>query len=333
LIQQQVQNKGCVKGIRLPGYDRLLKREYTQIGKDLAVFAEIASGIGDIIHSDEMPGYSLSEQEITEVKKRLQLSSEDAFVLTVGNEAMIDAALYAVLRRAAMFFDGVPEEVRRSLPDNTTEYMRPLPGAARMYPETDVPPIRITVERLQQLKLPEKPDEKRKRLAVDYVLNEEQIKQLLFHGYEDEFECLVKQFPEQKNVILRTYVNTLPELERNGVQVMAHLHTLLIDVFLALSKEKFAKEAVPVLVEYLLLHPTSTLQDATIECRVQSSGEEMIRQITRRIVAERTEFIKEKGINALGPLMGLVMKELRGKADGKLISKVLHEEITKALPK
>jgi glutamyl-tRNA(Gln) amidotransferase subunit E len=295
------------------------------------VYAGIASGIGGIIHSDEMPGYGLSEQEINEIKKKLQTRSNDAFVLALGNESIVDSALAAVLTRAAMFFDGVPEEVRRSLPDNTTEYMRPLPGAARMYPETDVPPVRLTKERLQRITLPEKPDEKRTRLASQYTLNEQQIKQLLSSGYEDDFERLVKQFPDLKNVIIRTFLNTYSELENEGVQIESIDEQMLIEVFTALSKGRYAKEAVPSILKYFTQHPDTSLEDAIRFCGLTTTGEEEIVQVVRKIVEERREFVKERGTNALGPLMGLVMKELRGKADGKLISKTLQEEIQKVI--
>ena len=331
LIQNQLKNKGLVQGIRLAGYHGLLKREYTRLGKDFANYAGLASGIGDIIHSDEMPGYGFSEQEIQEVRKRLQLGSQDAFVLALGNETMVDAALNAVLRRATMFFDGVPEEVRRSLPDNTTEYMRPLPGAARMYPETDVPPVRITNERLRQIQLPEKPEEKRKRLPMQYNLNEEQINQLLSSGYEDDFERLVKQFPDLEGVIMRTYLNTFSELENEGIQIEIVDEKMLIEVFSALLKGWYAKEAIPAILKYLVMHPNSSVEDAIQGCGFQPTGEEEIVLVVRRIVAERKDFVKERGISALGPLMGLVMKELRGKADGKLISTTLHEEIVKVI--
>jgi glutamyl-tRNA(Gln) amidotransferase subunit E len=80
-----------------------------------------------------------------------------------------------------------------------------------------------------------------------------------------------------------------------------------------------------------MMHPDSSVEDAIQECGFQSTGDEEIVQIARRIVAERKDFVKERGIHALGPLMGLVMKELRGKADGMLISKILHEEIVKVI--
>ena len=53
--------------------------------------------------------------------------------------------------------------------------------------------------------------------------------------------------------------------------------------------------------------------------------------VVAAIVAGREEFVRERGEAALGPLMGLVMKELRGKADGALISAALRREIERLL--
>ncbi len=331
LVQNQLKKNGCVKGICLPGYHGLLKKELTRLGKELAVYAGLACGISGIIHSDEMPGYGFTEKELTEVKTQLQLTPLDAFVLALGPESVVDAALDAVVRRAVMFYDGVPEEVRRALADNTTEYMRPLPGAARMYPETDVPPVRITNERLQHLLLPEKPEEKRTRLGTQYQLNVEQVKQLLSHGYEDDFERLVKRFPELTTVIIRTFLNTFSELERDGIQPEAITDGLLTTVFSALRDQRFSKEAVPLVLRYMAVHPNASIDETIQDCRLHVSDDDEIITIVRKIVSERKEFVKQRGINALGPLMGLVMKELRGKADGKLISKTLEDEIKKLM--
>ena len=226
---------------------------------------------------------------------------------------MVTIALAAVLRRAMMYFDGVPEEVRRSLADNTTEYMRPLPGAARMYPETDVPPVRITLERLHTIQLPEKPLEKRQRLSLQYNLNEEQLTQLLSSGYEDDFERYAAQFPGLENVILRTYLNILPELVKQGIQKETISEDLLTTVFFALKQGRYAKEALPAILRYLLIHPTTSLKDAVEECGLlHPLDEEEISQVVHTIVAQRRDFVKEKGIDSIGPLMGLVMKQLRG---------------------
>jgi glutamyl-tRNA(Gln) amidotransferase subunit E len=331
MIQHQIKNNGYVKGIRLPGYHGLLKKEHTRLGKDLAVYAGLASGIGGIIHSDEMPGYGLTDIEVQDINNHLQLTPEDAFVIALGNEPMVDAALQAVLQRAAMFFNGVPEEVRRSLSDNTTEYMRPLPGAARMYPETDVPPIRITAERLQQIQLPEKPDEKYKRFTTQFHLNEEQTTQLLSSGYDDVFEHLMHHFPDLKNVILRIFLNTYPELEHEGISTEMINKDMLQNVLSALSEERYAKEAMPQILKCLLQNPTFSLEEVIEHCGLQTMGETDLRMVIRSIVEERKEFIQKRGEDALGPLMGVVMQHLRGKVDGKLVSKTLQEEIQRIM--
>jgi glutamyl-tRNA(Gln) amidotransferase subunit E len=331
LIQDQLKKRGAIKGIRLPGYHGLLRRKETLLGKDLAVYAGLVSGIGGIIHSDEMPGYGFSNQEIDDVKALLCMNDCDAFVLGLGDQVMVEGALQAVLRRAAMFFDGVPEEVRRSLPDDTTEYMRPLPGAARMYPETDVPPVRITKQHLGALSPPERPEEKRTRLVSSYQLNDEQVKQLLTHGYEDEFERLATRFPTLQQAISRTFINSFPELEADNVPLESIGEPTLIEVFTALQSERFSKEAVPSIIRYLATYPAKNLEDALKGCGIQAAHQEEIIRIIRTIILERKEFVQTQGLRSLGPLMGVVMKELRGKADGKLVSTLLEQEIQKLL--
>jgi len=211
--------------------------------------------------------------------------------------------------------------------------MRPLPGAARMYPETDVPPVRITRERLQRMRknLPERPEEKHRRFMEEYRLNVEQTKQILSSGYENDFERLIKQFPSLKNTIIRTLLNTFSELENEGINTGNIDNKILIDVFSALSDEKYAKEAVPEILKYLAQNSDASIGKAIEACRLGLTDREDIIKIVKKIVSERKKFIKERGAGALSPLMGLVMKELRGKADGKVISKILNSEIQKII--
>ncbi|MFH1101968.1 MAG: GAD domain-containing protein, partial [Methanobacteriota archaeon] len=333
LIQKQLRSNGCVKGIVLPGYHGLLKQEQTRLGRELAVYARILTGIGGIIHSDELPAYGIMGKDVQQVKTVLKMKETDAFVLALGQEKQVTAVLDAVVERAQMFLDGVPEEVRRSLPDDTTEYMRPLPGAARMYPETDVPPFRVTKEYLKRITqhLPERPEMKHQRFIQEYHLNEEQTRQLLASGYEQDFENLVKQFPNQTNIILRTLLNTFPEIENQGLPIGDLQFTTLVSVFHGLERGLYAKEAIPAILDYILRHPDATIDQALTTCGLHISDQQEVLIIIKKILKEREAFVKQKGKDALGPLMGVVMKELRGKADGKLISILLEEEIRKII--
>ena len=81
-------------------------------------------------------------------------------------------ALKAVVERAQEACTGVPAETRTAKDDGTTRYMRPRPGAARMYPETDIPPQIITEQLVADIKahLPEPADKKMVRLVKQYGL-------------------------------------------------------------------------------------------------------------------------------------------------------------------
>jgi len=333
VVKKLIENDGCAKAIKLPGFNGLLKQDRTRLGREFALYAKMASGIGGIIHSDELPGYGIENNDMENIRKILNTGNNDAFVIAVGKEDIVDSALQAVVERARKSLEGVLEEVRRALPDDTTEYMRPLPGAARMYPETDVQPVRITLDLLQKMKknLPERPEEKRRRFIEEYKLNAEQTKQILASGYEKDFERLVKRFPEYKNVIIRTFLNTFPELEAKDVDIGKITEDVLIDVFSAFSKDRYSKEAIPKILKCLAQNSKTTLENAIKSCGLGTTDATDIEEIIRKIVSERIEFVKQRGMDALGPLMGIVMKELRGKADGKLINKILKQEIEKVI--
>jgi len=332
-IVQKLIKDGCAKAIRLPGFKGLLKQKETRLGREFAVHAKLACGIGGIIHSDELPGYGLVDKEVNDLYNIIQTNENDAFVMAIGKETIVDTTLKIVIEKAKASLLGVTNEVRRALVDDETEYLRPMPGAARMYPETDVQPIRITKEKIKEIikNLPEKPEEKYKRFIRQYKLNNEQVKQILSSGYENDFERLVKEYPSLKNTVVRTFLNTFSELEKENIDTSVITEEMLSNVFSGLLQEKYAKEALPVILRYLVEYPKTTLDTALKNCRLSITDTKEIEKIAQKIIREKMDFVKQKGIRAVGPLMGIIMKELRGKADGKIISEILQIEIEKIL--
>ena len=49
------------------------------------------------------------------------------------------------------------------------------------------------------------------------------------------------------------------------------------------------------------------------------------------VLSTRSDFVKERGMGAVGPLMGMVMQNLGGSADGKLVSKILRDRISEMI--
>jgi len=333
IIKKLLKTDCCAKGFKLPGFSGILKQPETRLGKEFAVHARIASGLGGIIHSDEFPGYGLTDLQIKELKKIFDTKKTDAFIIVIGKTKTVDNALEAVRRRAKISFEGVLQEVRRALPDDATEYMRPMPGAARMYPETDVKPVKITKEKIKQIQnsLPEMPDKKHERFIKEYRINKEQTTQILSSGYEDDFEKLVKKYPDLKNVVIRTYLNTFSELENENIDISFITDEMLLDIFSGVSNNKYSKEAIPEILQYLAKNPGDTVQKAIKSCGLEKTDTKEIEELAKKLVKERIDFVKQRGLGAVGPLMGIIMKKLRGKADGKVISEILQKEIKKLL--
>jgi glutamyl-tRNA(Gln) amidotransferase subunit E len=336
-----------VIGIRLVGFEALLGSKFCALPKAKkekekkspvkrrlgAEFAQYAKTIGieGIIHSDEMPAYGITIEEIKDIKKALDIEEGDAFVIAAGEEEMVRNALNAVIERAKQAIYCVPEETRDAQPDGTTTYSRPLPGKERMYPETDIKPIRIDQKRIEKIKLglPELPERKMKRMVETYKLNEQQAEQLIDENLDIIFEQIVNKYG-MAAVISRTLLNTLPELKNEGIDVNKISVDVLDNVFSQLHQKKFAKEAVPELLFYIAKHDADVYK-AVKALKIEKLSSEEAERIIDAILKNKKELIKDKGMSALSPLMGIAMKELRGKIDGKIINEILKEKLKKKL--
>jgi glutamyl-tRNA(Gln) amidotransferase subunit E len=199
-----------------------------------------------------------------------------------------------------------------------------------MYPETDVPPIRITLEKMDAIRshLPELPEDKEKRFVDEYSVSIDQAKQLLLTGYDDLFERLIPQHKEKKyqKIIARILLNTIPELESEGTDISRIDKKLLHEILDGVEEGKFAKEGISQVLGYVL-NNDKTVDEAITDLGLGTLGSEDLDKVIESIVSKKTEFIKEKGMAAVGPLMGLVMKELRGKVDGKTVNEALRKKV------
>jgi glutamyl-tRNA(Gln) amidotransferase subunit E len=73
------------------------------------------------------------------------------------------------------------------------------------------------------------------------------------------------------------------------------------------------------------------VEQAAQELGLATMGSDEAEAVVAAVVAERAHFVKEKGMAAVGPLMGPVMERLRGKVDGKSASEMLKREIARFL--
>lgn len=329
VIAGQLKKGGKVLTLKLEGFNGLLLKK---LGPEFAGYARAAAGVKGIFHTDELPAYGVSKEEVDKTSKKVKLEKDDAFVLVAEKEESAGKALEAVFERAQSAFDGVPEETRMANPDGTTTYMRPLPGAARMYPETDIPPVVISDELLDKIRaeLPEAYEDRIARYIKEYKLSEEMASQMVSSNWPDFFEEAVKETGAAPSIIANTLLGTLKEQKREGIPVENVTEEKLSGIFESAGDGKISKEAIPEVIKELAKNPQKTVEEVTKK-QFGAFGEKEISKIVQKIIKERESFVKEKGLTSLGPLMGPVMGEVRGRADGKLVNNILKREIERFL--
>jgi len=333
VIKSALDSKGVVLALRLPKFAGTLgptEDGVKRLGPEMASHARVA-GVKGLFHSDELPGYGVTLAEVEDVKAVMKVEPGDAFFLIADDEEKALAAVAKAAERANVALEGVPEETRDPLPDGQTVYSRPLPGKERMYPETDVKPILVDDKLLESIKLnlPELPEEKTARFVKDFGISRDQAEALVKSGYEDEFELLAGSFGSQQ-VVARVYLNTYPELEKLGLKPSEIRLETMKEVMTRLKAGAFAKEAIPKILASVLEngHGVGRAVEAV---GAESVDLDSVRELCDRIVREKEKLVRERGEASIGPLMGFVMKELRGRVDGKVLSEVLRERIRQLL--
>jgi len=217
VIRGSLDRGGVVLAAELRGFAGLLKGK---LGPELAQYARAVAGVKGVFHSDELPAYGITAEEVLEVGINLNLKEGDAFVLVAEREEVAHAALNAVLERARMAFRGVPGETRKATPEGMSEYMRPLPGSARMYPETDEPLVVVSRACLEQVEgsLSALPEEKMEGF-MSMGLSKELATQLVKSRWVPRFEDFVKKFPEVRPSIIATMLISMPKEVRKRFDV------------------------------------------------------------------------------------------------------------------
>ncbi|MEW5760122.1 MAG: Glu-tRNA(Gln) amidotransferase subunit GatE [Candidatus Thermoplasmatota archaeon] len=323
IIRKSIEKGEKIFGIKLCNFKGLLKNK---LGVEFAQIARVM-GLDGIFHSDELPAYGITELELKKSIELVGCKENDAILIIAASSELANKILKRILDRANEAIKIVPREVRRALENGKSEYMRPMPGSARMYPETDIPPILVTDEQIEKIKelIPEMPDEKIKRFVKEYKISSEEAKQLINTDNYELFEGLTKKYGNA-SIIARTLLNTIPELEKEGIERDKINEKLLDKVFNYLSLKKFAKEGIPILLAYIIRNNVE-IEEAIDKLGLVSLSIEEIEKIIESIVIEKKEFIIEKKIGALSAIMGIAMERLRGKADGKEINKILRKKI------
>jgi len=336
VIKEALERNKRVWAVKLPKFSGLLKTELIpglRFGKELADIAHFWGRVGGIFHTDELPAYGITLGEVDQLRHFMKTEPQDAIVFVADTKENATDALKAVTQRAREAIKGVPEETRGPNPDGTTRYERPRPGAARMYPETDVPPIQITEEYLRELRarLPEMPEEKMRRLMKQYGLNVKLAKQVLDSEYVDLFEVTAKETKVSPTVIAAALTETMKALRREGFETDMISDERIKEMFHLIDSGEATKEAIPNILSWLAQHEGATVKEAVKSLGLAMISRGELETIVGDVIEKNRVLIQKKGNGAFGPLMGLIMEKVRGKAEAQMVSEALKRKLKEAV--
>jgi glutamyl-tRNA(Gln) amidotransferase subunit E len=332
LVREALASGGVALAVKLPGFNGLLGRELApglRLGTEMASRASFWGRVGGIFHTDELPAYGISEEEALSMKRTLGCGELDAAVLVADRKDKAEDALTAVIERAREALSGVPTETRTAVADGTTRYMRPRPGASRMYPETDVPPVEVSQEQLAQIqaRLPPPREAVMQRLLTKYQLNSKLANQLIESDYLDVFQRVCSEEGIAPSFVATVLTENLKNLSREGTPISELTSRHLESVFSAVRVGTVAKEAAPSILAWLANNSNRTVEDAIQELGMRMLSESELLKIVDRVIDTNADLIREKGEGAYGKIMGLVMSEVRGSADPAAVTKLVKTRI------
>jgi Glu-tRNA(Gln) amidotransferase subunit E-like FAD-binding protein len=216
----------------------------------------------------------------------------------------------------------VKEETRTVNPDGTTRFTRPLPGSARMYVETDIPPILVEEKNLQRIKrnLPEPFTKKLVRFKEELKLSDELSKQLLRSDYLDLFEDVIKKFKIQSSVVANVFVNILKDLRKRENAPVENLKDEdFIELFELLDGGEIVKESIPDILLYKAKNPDVLMSDCIKKIGLETISEKELREIVKDVI----KMNKDKPI---GKIIGIVMSKVRGRVKSDEVIKIVKGE-------
>ncbi len=274
----------------------------------------------NMIHSD-YPGETISSLEGQKIRKAAGASEDDLLVLVWGDNQDTETAVKEIIIRVREATIGVPSETRQALRDGTNGFERILPGPDRMYPDTDLPPLRILDERSERIK---------KQSPTKYWENEEKFKSLgiptdiipylSISNKAKLFEKAVGEFkidPVLASVALIQYPKRLKKMKLNTDLIK---NDIMEEIFLALKDGRIVKEGVFPTMEQICVNGEFTRSSL-----LEPASDSELKEAAKNAVNEVETMTLYDPENKSGLIMANIMNKLRGRINGETVKKYLNE--------
>jgi glutamyl-tRNA(Gln) amidotransferase subunit E len=326
LLRRALKRGDVVLGVHLPGFGGLLDKavqpgfsfahEFAGRVRVIACLDELPN----LLHTDDAEAWAERERELKKLREAFGASHVDAVVLVWGPAEDAHTAADEVRIRAVEAIQGVPNETRQAFEDGHTDFERILPGADRMYPDTDSPPVRIDQARVQRIQagLPRPPWEQLERyraLGLSAALADD----VLLQGPPSLFERLLAASDARPVDLAVALAQRLPGLVRRRRRAARPTEEALRALFVRLAEGRFSREALPELLQGL--DGEASVDGLLARLAPTPAPEGEVRDVIARVVSQELPRCRTQDAGArLRFAMGEAMHALRGRVPGKALS-------------
>jgi glutamyl-tRNA(Gln) amidotransferase subunit E len=320
-LKNAVESKLKIRCVVLKGFKDLLHWQTqtdTYFSKEISdrirVIACLTT-IPNIIHSDSRTD-TITSSDWQKIKKHVEAAEDDTIVIVWASDDDIQTAVNEIIIRAKEATIGIPSETRQALSDGTNGFERILPGADRMYPDTDLPPKRILSERREQIRtwLPEQ-FWKRQTWYKELNIPPDTIDELSISKYAGLFKKAVNEWkinPVTAAVVLIQYPK---RLSRSSYVIDSINEEMMISILKSYADGKLTYDFIltamkistelGMFVEEIIPLPIS---DKDLEKEIVIAEQKM----------QEMKFIKKENVKSI--LMGILMRKLRGRISAKKVA-------------
>ncbi len=335
---RRVQKLGhCVKCVVLEGFAGLLNhptQEHTTFAKELSDRVRVIAclmTLPNIVHSDTASEL-LTVRDWKVLRRRTKAEDRDALVVVWGGEDDTRTACEELVIRAKEATQGIPPETRQANKDGTNGFERILPGAERMYPDTDLPPMAITADRLDRIRagLPERVWDRLSRYQK-MCLPADVIVPLCISPRADLFDRLVDELDVDPTFAAVVLIQRFRGWLRAGLNPAMLADDDIFMVFRAFTERRISRSGVCIVLTRML--PSGADDDpAALSAHdaLDSIGGPLLNtgQLGEQLIAAVHH---AEGLSFPAPdrkrrfLMGGLMSELTGRADGRELAQLVDQ--------
>jgi len=335
---------GVARCVRLHGFAGILN-EQTQTGtrfaqefSDRLRVVACLDQLPNLIYSDD-PAKTISSPQWKRMRERLGASAEDVLVVTWGGQADADTGASEIAIRGREATVGVPNETRQALADGTNGFERILPGPQRMYPDTDLPPMPLSSERFEKIRstLPEPVWDRQARLEA-LGLPSDVISKLVISTRAPLFDRLVREMSVQPMLVGEVLTRHATALRRKGFDFRALTDEEIAEVLRLYQQAELAREGIVPVLQTLSRSGRVGESDGAVE-RVRAAMQDLgfsaasrdeLKTTVARVMREFDPSAMRNPDKKHDYLMGVLMKQLRGRVEGRRVAEHLDAALSAA---